>query len=166
MNPTPSASGSRPILRAYTQFHVILSLIGIVTGFVVIAGMIAGHDLPTWTPIFLTTTLATSVTGFFFPYTGFKPSYVFGILSCIFLGLAYAALYKHGLAGGWRTTYVVMAILSQYLNFFVLIVQVFQKVPYFNRLAPTQKEPPFAIAHVVTLIAFVVMGVLAVGRFS
>jgi len=30
-----------------------------------------------------------------------------------------------------------MAVLSQYLNFFVLIVQVFQKVPHFNRLVPT-----------------------------
>ena len=73
--------------------------------------------------------------------------------------------YSRRLAGAWRGIYVVGALLSLYLNFFVLIVQSFQKIPALKALAPTQSEPPFAIAQGVTLVLFVVLGVLAVKRF-
>ena len=153
------------MLRAYTAFHVVISLIGIATGFVVVAGMLTANPLAGWTAWFLATTMATSVTGFLFPYRGFKPSYVVGAISVVVLVIAYFALYGHQLAGHWRWIYVVNAVLALYFNVFVLIVQAFQRVPALKAAAPTQKEPPFAIAQLANLVAFVALGVLAVMRF-
>ena len=154
------------MLRAYTFFHVVISLAGIVTGFVVVAGMVTGNPLDGWTMWFLGTTMATSVTGFFFPYHGFKPAYAVGILSVIVLSLAYFARYQQQMAGSWRWIYVVTAVVALYFNVFVLIVQAFQKVPALKAAAPTQKETPFKAAQLVALAAFVVLGVLAVSRFK
>ena len=57
-------------------FHVVVSLVGIATGLVVLAGLIANNRLEGWTLIFLATTLATSVTGFFFPVQQILPSHI------------------------------------------------------------------------------------------
>jgi hypothetical protein len=153
------------MLAAYTLLHVAISLVGIATGFVVIGGMLAGRRLDGWTAAFLATTLLTSLTGFGFPFNGITPGIVIGIISVIVLAVAIWARYRGKLARPWRPAYVVTAVLAQYLNFFVLIVQSFQKVPALQELAPTQSEPPFAIAQLVALIAFVMLGVLAVIRF-
>jgi hypothetical protein len=153
------------MLKAYTLFHVILSLVGIVTGLVVLARMVGGQPLPGCTAVFLWTTIATNVTGFFFPFKGFKPSYVVGLISLVLLGLAYSGLYSHQLAGSWRWIYVVTAVAALYLNVFVLVVQSFQKVPVLQALAPTQTEKPFKLANLVVLGVFVVLGYLAVVNF-
>jgi hypothetical protein len=58
-------------LAAFTQFHVILSLIGIVSGIVVALAMLSANRLPVLTAIFLLTTVATSVTGFMFHFASF-----------------------------------------------------------------------------------------------
>jgi hypothetical protein len=50
---------------------------------------------------------------------------------------------------------------AQYLNFFVLILQSFQKIPAWKALAPPQKEPPFAITQLFFPIRFVLPGVVA-----
>ncbi|HTJ79253.1 MAG TPA: hypothetical protein VL357_09670 [Rariglobus sp.] len=152
-------------MEAFTLFHVLLSLIGIFTGFVVVRGMITGKPGRGWTAVFLATTVATSVTGFLFPYNGFTPALGTGIVSMVVLAIAVLALYGRHLAGAWRGTYVVNAVLALYLNVFVLIVQLFLKVPALKALAPTQKEPPFAIAQGAALLLFVVLGVLAWKRF-
>ena len=152
-------------LKLYTYLHVVISLIGIGSGFVVLLGLLAANPLDGWTAVFLVTTVATSVTGFFFPFEGFKPSYVVGILSMIVLGLAIPARYSFDLAGAWRWIYVVSAMTAQYFNVFVLIVQAFQKVPALKALAPTQREAPFKIAQLAVLVVFVVLGALAVIRF-
>ena len=165
VEPAGVESASHPILTAYTRFHTLLSLAGIAAGFVVMAGMLAGNPLPGWTQVFLWTTIATSVTGFFFPYRGFRPSYVFGIISLAVLAVTLAALYKHQLAGNWRWIYVVTAVFAQYLNFFVLIVQSFQKVPALRAKAPTLSEPPFKRAQLTALAVFLVWGWFAVVRF-
>ncbi len=149
----------------YTQIHVAISLIGIATGFIVIFGMIAGNPLPKLTTIFLTTTILTSVTGFFFPFHGMTPAIILGILSLVVLLFMLIALYSKHLAGGWRRAYVITAILAQYFNFFVLIAQSFQKVPALHALAPTGSEPAFKIAQGVTLVVFVVLGVVADRKF-
>lgn len=154
-----------PILRAYTLIHVVISLVAIGAGLVVLAGMIASNPLPSWTAIFLWTTLATSVTGFFFPFTGLKPSYVVGAISCVLLTFSLLGWYSHGLAGAWRWIYVVTATMSLYLNVFVPIVQSFQKIPSLHALAPKQNEPPFVRAQMTTLILFVAAGTAAVIRF-
>lgn len=153
------------ILSAYTVFHVILSLIGIGTGFVVLFGLLTAKRFDNWTGWFLATTLATSVTGFLFPFHGFLPSYVVGILSVIVLGVAILARYKYHLAGRSRPIYVVGAIIALYFNVFVLIVQLFKHVPVLEAAAPTQSEPPFLTAQLVVLAFFIVFGVLAVKKF-
>ena len=152
-------------LNAFTLAHVVISLVGIGSGFVVVNGLIAAKRLDFWTALFLLTTVLTSVTGFFFPADHFTPGHAIGILSLLALAVAILARYGRHLAGAWRTTYVVSAVISLYLNFFVLIVQTFDKVPAPKNLAPTQSEPPFLVAQVVALALFVALGVVAVIRF-
>ena len=153
------------ILRIYTIFHVVISLLGILSGFVVMFGMLTANPLNNWTLFFLVTTVATSVTGFFFPVKKLMPSHIVGIISLVLLAAAIYARYPGQLAGSWRWIYVVSAMLAQYLNVFVLIVQSFQKIPALNALAPTQTETPFKVAQLVNLIVFVALIVLSVIKF-
>jgi hypothetical protein len=141
----------------FTLFHVLLSLIGIATGFVVMFGLFGGKKLDGWTAIFLLTTILTSVTGFFLPFTHLLPSHILGILSLIFLVIALYARYGRNMMGGWRKTYVITAMLALYLNVFVLIAQLFQKVPGLKALAPKGSEAPFLIAQSVVLILFILL---------
>src|SRR6266496_3157596 len=152
-------------LQTYTAIHLIISLIGIGSGLLVVAGLLANKRLDNLTAIFLTTTVLTSVTGFFFPFKQVTPGIVLGVLSLIVLTVAIVARYSRRLIGGWRRTYVIAAIVSLYFNVFVLVVQSFEKVPTLHALAPTQKEGPFKIAQLGVLIAFAVVGFMAVKRF-
>ena len=154
------------ILKIFTLIHVFISLLGIFSGFVVMAGMINADPMEGWTKFFLWTTVLTSVTGFFFPFKRLMPSHIFGVISLLVLAAVIYARYPLHLTGGWRLTYVIGAIFAQYLNVFVLVVQMFQKIPALNKLAPTQKEPPFAVAQLVVLVAFIALGVFAAIRFS
>jgi drug/metabolite transporter (DMT)-like permease len=153
------------ILRIYTALHVVISLLGILAGFVVMAGMITASPLDRWTAFFLITTIATSVTGFFFPIERLTPAHVVGVISLVILALAVYARYPAHLAGSWRWIYVATAVGAQYLNVFVLVVQMFQKIPSLKLLAPTQKERPFQIAQAAVLVGFVAWGILAGLRF-
>jgi hypothetical protein len=152
-------------MAPFTLFHVILSLIGIVTGLVVLAGLIGSESKPGFTLVFLITTVATSATGFLFPFGGFTPAIGVGIISMIFLITAIIALYVYRLAGAWRWVYVASAVVSLYLNVFVLVAQSFQKIPALNTLAPTGSEPPFAIAQGIVLVLFIIAGFLSLRRF-
>jgi hypothetical protein len=151
-------------LDTYTLVHVVLSLIGIGSGLLVVIGLLAGKPLNGLTTLFLTTTVATSVTGYGFPVTHLLPSHVVGAISLVALAFAIYARYSRKLAARWRTTYVVCAVAALYLNVFVLVVQLFLKVPSLHALAPTQSEPPFGIAQVIVLAIFIVLGTLAVRR--
>ena len=151
--------------ETYTLVHVIISLVGIASGLVVMFGLLAGKRLDAWTALFLLTTVATSATGFGFPFHKFTPAIGLGIISLVLLALAILARYVFHLAGGWRRTYVITAVTALYFNVFVLVVQSFQKSPALKKLAPTQSEPPFLIAQVVVLVLFVVIGIRAVKRF-
>src|SRR3954470_2399754 len=135
------------ILAAYTILHVLISLVAILSGLVVLHGMLTGHRRDGWTKFFLTMTIATSVTGFFFPFHRFTPALGTGILSMIVLGVAIYARYARRLAGGWRKAYVITAVFALYLNVFVLVVQAFLRVPALKALAPRQSEPPFVAAQ-------------------
>jgi hypothetical protein len=152
-------------MSTFTLIHVAISLLAIGSGFVVLGGMIAARRLDGWTAFFLATTVATSVTGFMFPITKLTPGLVIGAISLAVLALAISARYARHLAGVWRPVYVITALVALYFNVFVLIVQSFQKVPALKALAPTQSEPPFVIAQVVVLVAFIALGALAVMRF-
>jgi len=152
-------------LSTFTTVHVIISLIAIATGFVVLAGMLGGKSQAGWVGWFLATTVLTSVTGFMFPFTGFLPSHGVGVIALVILAVSLLALYAFRLAGAWRSVFVVSALISLYLNVFVLVVQGFLKVPALNALAPQGSEPPFLIAQIVVLAIFVGLIVLAVKRF-
>jgi hypothetical protein len=148
----------------YTIVHTLISLVAIVSGFVVVFGIISGKKLETWTAIFLVTTVLTSVTGFGFPIVHVTPALILGVIASLVLAITIPALYVFKLAGAWRWIYVVGATLSLYFNFFVLIVQSFQKVPALRALAPKQSEPPFAIAQLSAVVLFIVLGALAVRK--
>jgi hypothetical protein len=142
-----------------------LSLIGIGSGFIVLLGMIGARPLPRMTALFLVSTILTSVTGFLFPYKGFTPAIGVGVLSLIVLIVAVVARYIGRLGGRWRGTWVITAALALYLNFFVLIVQAFEKVPYLKSLAPTQTEVPFKVVQFIGLLLFAVLTALAFWLF-
>jgi hypothetical protein len=149
----------------FTLFHVLLSLAGIGSGFIVVYGLLTGRRLDGWTAIFLTTTVLTSLTGFLFPVEHLLPSHVVGIISLVVLAVAILARYALHLAHAWRWIYVVCAVLALYLNSFVAVVQSFLKVPALKALAPTQKEPPFLIAQLIVMAIFIVLGRFGVKKF-
>ena len=149
----------------FTWVHVIISLIGIVTGFVVMKGILASERLDDWTAVFLATTALTSLTGFGFPFEKLLPSHIVGIISLVVLLIAILARYAFGLSGGWRPAYVVTALVAQWLNVFVLVAQLFNKVTALHALAPTQSEPPFLIAQTVVMVLFIFVGIAALRQF-
>ena len=152
-------------LETFTFVHVVISLVGIMTGFIVVALMLQNAPLAGWNGFFLTATILTSVTGFFFPLKAIGPPHIVGAISLVVLAVALFALYGRKLAGPWRVVYVVSAVCALYLNVFVAVVQSFGKVTYLNKLAPTGSEPPFGVAQAIVLILFVVIGFLATRRY-
>jgi len=150
---------------AFTAFHVALSLIGLLSGVIVLFGMLTGRRLPGWTALFLVTTIATSATGFLFHSASFGPPHIVGVISLIVLAGAVAALYIYHLRGAWRSVYIATAILALYLNAFVGVVQAFQKIPFLHALAPLGSEPPFLVAQSVVLVLFVLAAVFSLKRF-
>src|SRR5260370_20995017 len=153
-------------LSTYTVLHVILSLIGIGSGFIVLFGLINGKFLSPWNVVFLVTTILTSLTGFGFPNDKVTPGIVLGILSVIVLAIAVLALYVFHLKGGWRRTYAITAMIALYFNVFVLIAQTFEHVPAFHALAPTSTDTPFMLAQTLLLILFDVLIAAAATKFS
>ncbi|HVZ51981.1 MAG TPA: hypothetical protein VG986_08450 [Pseudolabrys sp.] len=152
-------------LQTFTLLHVAISLIAIVSGLVVLIGMLGAQRLPGWTALFLATTVLTSVTGFLFPIKGFTPALGTGIVSIVILAVALLAVYGKRLSGAWRAIYVASAVTALYFNVLVLIVQAFLKVPALHALAPAGSEPPFLIAQGAALVLFVILGVAAGLRF-
>src|SRR5262245_6205853 len=124
-----------------TAAHVLVSLIGLGSGFLVLWGLSRNKRVEGWTAVFLAATIATSASGFLFPVDHVTPGHILGILSLFVLAAAVFARYRQQLTGWWRITYVISVVTAQYLNFFVLIVQLFSKVPALKALAPTQTDP-------------------------
>jgi hypothetical protein len=151
-------------LSAFTILHVFISLIGIVSGVVVVYSLLRSTDRSFWTWLFLGTTMLTSLTGFLFPFERLLPSHIFGVVSIVVLALALFALYGRRLTGPWRWIYVSSVLLALYFNMFVGVVQSFQKLAFLQALAPTQSEPPFVIAQIGLLAAFVVVTYFARAR--
>lgn len=152
-------------VSAFILLHVALSLAGIFTGCIVSAGLLASRRLPMWTAAFFATTLLTSLTDFLFPVPGLDPARVVGLISLAVLAAALLALYGLRHMGPWRWIYVLSALLAFYLNVFVAVVQAFEKISALRVLAPTQKEPPFQVAQLLVLAAFILLGVLGLRRF-
>jgi hypothetical protein len=152
-------------MSALTSIHVVISLIAIVAGLAVAGGLLTNRRLDKWTGLFLSTTVLTSATGYLFSVDRLLPSHVVGAISLVALAIAIVARYPKQLAGRWRVTYIVTALLSLYLNLFVLVAQGFLKVPALNQLAPTQSEPPFLIAQVAVLAAVIAIGIRSARKF-
>jgi hypothetical protein len=148
----------------FTWFHTILSLIALVAGFVVVRDLLTSRTPPTWTAAYIATAVLTSVTGFGFT-APFGPAHVLGIISLVLLAGSIIALYGFHLAGPWRWIYAIAQTLAQYFLVFVLVVQFFRKVPVLHALAPTESEPPFAIAQGVVLVIFVALTIAAAVKF-
>jgi hypothetical protein len=153
-------------ITTFTLLHVGVSLLAIVAGLVAVGGLAAGARLDGWTGLFLATTFLTNASGFFFPFAGFLPSHGVGVLSLVLLPVVLWARYRAVLAGGWRRTYVVLATVLLWLNVFVLISQLFRRLPALIVLAPKQQEPPFLLTQLVALAVFVWLGRAAVKGFS
>jgi hypothetical protein len=149
----------------FTFVHVLISLVGIGSGLIVVYGMLNRKPLDGWTAIFLSTTVLTSLTGYLFPFERLLPSHIVGAISLVVLAAAIFARYARRMNGAWRSIYVVTAVLALYLNSFVAVVQVFEKVPAVHALAPTQKEPPFLIVQLIVMAIFAVLGVFAAKKF-
>lgn len=148
-----------------TFVHVLLSLIGIFAGLVVAFGLLTAKQLNGWTGVFIWSTVATSVTGFLFPFHKFLPSHAIGILLLLVLVIAIHALYRVHLVGAWRRVYAITAMIALHLNVFVLIAQLFDKVPALRVLAPTKTEAPFKEAQIAALVLFVILTILAAIKF-
>src|SRR5262249_40408747 len=153
------------ILHIYTIIHTLISLIAIVTGFIVVLGMIGGKRFDGWTKWFLITAVLTAATGFFFPFHGVTPAIILGIITVPVLAITIYARYSRQLAGAWRWIYVIGAVMSLYFNLFVLVVQAFQKVPALHAMAPKETESPFKRTQLVVLALSVLLAIIAVIRF-
>jgi hypothetical protein len=154
-------------LSTFTLLHVAISLIGIVSGLIVMFGLLSSDRRSGWTALFLLTTILTSVTGFGFPFTELLPSHIVGIISLVLLAVAVIALYVGHLSGSWRWIYVVTAMTSLYLNIFVLVIQSFLKIGPLHALAPSvpPSEPPFAVVQGVVFVVFLIAIIGAIRRF-
>jgi hypothetical protein len=157
-------------LSTFTTVHVIISLIAIVSGIIVMFGLLGSNRMPGMTPIFLLFTILTSATGFLIPpllSEKLLPSHMIGILSLVLLAIACIALYVMKLSGPWRWIYAVTAMISLYLNIFVLIIQGFLKVPALTAVAPGNPPsgPVFAVVQGVVLVFFILVIIGAVRRF-
>jgi uncharacterized membrane protein len=152
-------------LTTFTLLHVLISLIGIVVGLIAMTGWLKSDPSRIPTAIFLATTILTSVTGFLFPFTRLLPSHIVGIISLVMLALATFALYAGRVSGFWRPIYTVTAMLSLYLNVFVLLVQAFMKIAMLRAWAPTQTEPAFLVAQGAAFVLFFALTILTTVRF-
>ena len=149
----------------FTLIHVLISILGIVSGCVVVGGLVAGARLNGWTGVFLAATVLTSVTGFGFRFTVVTPAHIVAVVSLVVLAVCLAARYWKKLEGPWRATYVVTAVAALYLNVFVLVAQFFEKTPALLALAPAQQGPYFALTQVLVLAFFVWLGRAALRGF-
>ncbi|MGH7514285.1 MAG: hypothetical protein ACREOQ_15325 [Gemmatimonadales bacterium] len=145
-------------LTTFTLLHVALSLVGIIAGLVAVGGLVAGRRLDGWTGTFLATTFLTNLTSFGFPFVKFMPSYGVAIVSVVLLPIVAYALYLKRLEGAWRRVYVAGAVAALYLNVFVLVAQLFHRIPALIVLAPRQQEPPFLLSQLLTLALFIGLG--------
>ena len=153
------------ILHVYTIVHTLISLVAIFTGLIVVLGMIGGNRFDGWTKWFLMTAVLTTATGFFFPFHGVTPAIILGIITVPVLAITIFARCSKQLAGAWRWIYVIGAVICLYFNLFVLVVQLFEKVPALHAMAPTQTESPFKLTQLAVLIVSTLLGIVAVVRF-
>lgn len=144
--------------HAFTFVHVMLSLIGIVAGMYAVGGFASGRRYDGWIHLFLVATLLTNITGFLFPFRVLLPSHILGGISLVVIPVAMLALYAKKLAGPWKKVFVITSVTALYFNVFVLIAQMFTKIPSIIVLSPTQQTPLFGATQLVLLVMFILVG--------
>ena len=142
----------------FTLIHTLLSVIGIFAGLVLAGSWMAGKRSEGWAMLFLVTTLLANVTGFGFPLHPVQPGHYIGGLSLVVLALVLLARYWQHNEGKWNTVYVVGSMVALYFNAFILVVQLFKRIPGLIAAAPTQKEAPFAVTQLIVLLLFIAVG--------
>jgi hypothetical protein len=153
-------------ISTYTLIHVLISLAGIGSGFVVLFGFLHGKRLDGWNVIFLTTCALTSLTGFLFPFGQLLPTHILGLLSLSAWTIAIVIRNSFGFNGWSRVVYVVAVAMALYFNCFAAVVQLFAKIPALKAIAPTRTESPYVIAQSVVLAVFVLLTYVAAKRFG
>jgi hypothetical protein len=146
-------------LKTLTFVHTAVSLLDLAVGLIVLYGLSEGRRLKPWMGLFIGGAWFTSLSGFLFPIAGPTPALIVGVVAILVLILVFAAQTK-----GWRRIFAGGIVVSVYFQAFVTVAQSFAKIPALKALAPTQTEPPFAIAQLVVLIAFVLAGVVSVKK--
>jgi hypothetical protein len=152
--------------RTLTGFHTLMSIIAIILGIPAVIELFQGKVKSPWSTSFLVLAIGTSVTGYFFPFVGITPAQITGVIALAFLAIALVARFKYQLSGKARWVYAGSIVASEYFLVFVAVVQAFAKVGALAALAPTQSEPPFAIAQGITLVIFLIVGVKAAKAFK
>lgn len=152
-------------VETFTILHVVISLIGILSGLVVAWGLITNRDFGWCIAVFLAATVLTSVSGFPIPPFGIDPPRIIGVISLVLLLACVLGYYVFRLAGAWRWIFATTAVISLYLNVFVFVIQSFQKISFLQPLAPTQSELPFVVVQALVLLGFAVAGFLAIRKF-
>lgn len=148
-----------------TILHTAISLVALATGPAVVADLLGSREREGMTKLFLAMALLTSATGFLFPFTQLLPSHVVGVVALLVLAVTIPGRYRYQLHGHWRWIYAGGTVTSLYLLVFVLIAQLFTKIPALQAAAPTLSEPPFAVTQAAAFIVFAVIGLLATRRF-
>ena len=152
----------------FTTFHTLLSIAALIAGALAMMSLVNNRRAGVWTTTFLVSMIATDVTGFLFPFDKLLPSHFTGIVSLVLLAVALLAQFAFNFAGAWRWIYAVALGLAVYLDFFVLVTQLFLKVPALHALAPNapdNPEPPFLIAQTIVLAIFILLIWKAVRNF-
>ncbi len=129
-------------LSVFTLFHVALSLVGILAGFVVVYGLLTAKLFNRWTAVFLWTTVLTSVTGFFFPFHKLLPSHILGIISLVLLPIAIYARYSKKLAGAWNPVYSITACSPRISTFSSSLFSSLKKYRLCMRWRPRNRSHP------------------------
>jgi len=149
--------------------HLAVCFIALLAGAVVLIALCRGRHQSTWAAVLLVSTALVSLTGFPLPSPPGTPTpdpaRIVGVIELVLVAIAALSLYVYHLARFWRAVYVVTITLAVYFNVFVTVVQAFMKIGFLHELAPTGKEPPFLIAHLLALILLIVIGVTAFRRF-
>ena len=145
----------------FTGIHVVLSLLGILAGFLLLGTLIGRKKHTFWTPVFFVTNILTDVTGFLFPFKGITPGIILGVLSLVTLLIAGVAVANKKLRG----LYVSAVATALFFNVFVLIVQSFEKIGFLKSIAPTQASPVFGITQLAALVLIILLAVTAWRRF-
>ena len=149
----------------FTWFHIVLSLVMLVAGFVVVRDLLRSHvdnDLDGGVP---DQRRADQRDRLWLPVRSVHRIPLHrDRVALIALAAAILGLYVFKLAGAWRWIFALSVVLAFYTDALVTIAQIFKKVPALG--APTaSNEPQFVIAQLILLAIIIWLCVKAYRQF-